>query len=289
MTTATPAPSRTSSPEPITLAFIGGGNMARGLIGGLLAQGHAAAQMTVSDPAASAGADLARLFPGIGTTTDNTVAAAAARVWILAVKPQEMPGVARALGALATRQRPLVISVAAGIQAADLARWLGDGAAIVRAMPNRPAFVGAGMTGLYAAPGVDAASRDTAARILAAVGATVWVERESDMDSVTALSGSGPAYFFLLMELLSDAGRQLGLTPEVAQTLAIETAWGAAKLAREGTDDPATLRAQVTSKGGTTAAALAVFEAAGLRDIVSRAVAAAAERSAELARDFGRD
>jgi len=228
------------------LAFIGGGNMARGLIGGLLAQGYQTSQMVVSDPVAQAAQQLTTLFPGIRTTADNRAAVADASVWILAVKPQEMRSVAMALAPAVAASRPLVISVAAGIRAADLARWLGPGVAVVRGMPNRPAFVGAGMTGLFAEPTVGEAGRRLATAILATVGATVWVDREADMDVVTAVSGSGPAYFFLLMELLTDAGRTLGLSHEVAQRLAIETAYGAARLAREAPEDPATLRVQVT-------------------------------------------
>lgn len=275
------------------LAMIGGGHMARALIGGWLANGLPAARMRVADPSADARTALERDFPGVRTFADNDDAAAGADVWVFAVKPQQLGGVARALAAAVQRAapgaRPLAISVAAGIRAADLQRWLGAGADVVRTMPNRPALLGLGATALYAAPSVGAAQRALAARLLGAVGATVWVDDEGQMDAVTAVSGSGPAYFFLLIELLEEAARAEGLPPDVARTLALETAHGAARMARESADDAATLRAQVTSKGGTTAAALAVMEAAGLRDIVRRAVAAAAARSRELAADFGRD
>jgi pyrroline-5-carboxylate reductase len=156
-------------------------------------------------------------------------------------------------------------------------------------MPNRPALIGAGASGLYADPAIAADARALAGRLIEAVGSATWVGTEADIDAVTAVSGSGPAYFFLLIELLEAAGVEQGLAPQVARRLAIDTASGAAALAREGHDDPATLRAQVTSKGGTTAAAIAVFEAADLRAIVGRAVAAAAARSRELAAEFGRD
>jgi pyrroline-5-carboxylate reductase len=175
-----------------------------------------------------------------------------------------------------------VISVAAGTRIADLAAWLGPGPALVRTMPNRPALIGAGVTALHAAPGVGPGERETAEAILGACGSTVWVDAEGQMDAVTAVSGSGPAYFFLLAEALEAAAIRLGLPPATARTLAVETARGAGRMAAEGDDPPEALRAQVTSKGGTTAAALAVLEAAGFRDTVANAVEAAARRSAEL-------
>jgi pyrroline-5-carboxylate reductase len=181
----------------------------------------------------------------------------------------------------------VVVSIAAGIRLADLARWLGDGVPTVRAMPNRPALIGAGITALYGGPGVTIDDRVAVERLMAAAGETVWLERESQMDAVTAISGSGPAYFFLLIEALEEAGMALGLPHETARRLAVETARGAGRLAAESGHEPATLREQVTSKGGTTAAALDVLEAGGLRAIVERAVAAAARRSAELAAQFG--
>lgn len=271
------------------LALLGGGHMARALIGGWLARGLPATRLRVADPSPDARASAERDFPGLRTFERNAAAATGAGVWVLAVKPQVLREVALGLAPLAARERPLVISVAAGIRAADLQRWLGPGVPVIRTMPNRPALVGAGVTALYAAPGVDAAQRELADALLDAVGATTWVDDEAHLDAVTAVSGSGPAYFFLLIELLEDAARREGLPPEVARRLAIETAYGAARMARESADDAATLRVQVTSKGGTTAAALAVLESAGLRDIVCRAVAAATQRSRELAADFGRD
>jgi pyrroline-5-carboxylate reductase len=209
-------------------------------------------------------------------------------VWLLAVKPQLLGAVVRSLAAAAAARRPLVISIAAGIRAADIARWAGPAATVVRAMPNRPALLGAGATALFA-PAAPPAARATAARLLEAVGSVLWVEREADLDAVTAVSGSGPAYFFLLIEALEAAAIAEGLAPAAARQLAVATATGAARLAAESGDDPATLRAQVTSKGGTTAAALAVFEAADLRGIVARAVAAARARAGELAEEFGHD
>jgi pyrroline-5-carboxylate reductase len=272
-----------------TVAVIGGGHMARALIGGWLANGLPPARLRVADPFADARAAVERDFPGVRAFERNEDACAGAGVWIFAVKPQMLGDVARGLAALAANAPPLAISVAAGIRGADLQRWLGPRVPVVRTMPNRPALLGAGATALYAGPGVDASQRALAARLLDAVGTTVWVDDESAMDAVTAVSGSGPAYFFLLIELLEAAARAEGLSDEVARRLAIETAYGAARMARESTDDPATLRAQVTSKGGTTAAALAVMEAAGLRDIVRRAVGAASARSRELAAEFGNE
>ena len=262
-----------------TLAFIGGGNMARSLIGGLIAQGLPATQITVSDPVESQRVHLQRDY-GVNVTANNEIASAA-EIIVLAVKPQELQQVAQQLQPHITTHRPLIISVAAGIRASDLQQWLG--LAVVRTMPNRPALNGCGVTGMYASPGVPTAQRQLAERIMNAVGTSVWVEQETLIDAVTAVSGSGPAYFFLLMELLEAAGVAQGLHPATARTLAIETAYGAGMMAHQGQDAPATLREQVTSKGGTTAAALAVFEAQHLKDTVFAAVKAAADRSAELA------
>ena len=292
MTTATPAAHTTVAAAGIAgvtgIACIGGGHMARALIGGWIAGGLPAGRIHVADPQASQRAQLTAAFPGLASYAANSEAASRAPVWLLAVKPQQMQAAAAGLASLAATARPLVISVAAGIGAADLARWLGPGATVVRCMPNRPALIGAGVTALYAAAGVDAAQRAVAGALLAAVGSVVWVGAEDELDAVTAVSGSGPAYFFLLIELIEAAAVAQGLKPAVARQLVVETAYGAARLARESPDDPATLRAQVTSPGGTTAAALAVLEAADLRAIVAAAVAAATRRSRELAAEFGR-
>jgi pyrroline-5-carboxylate reductase len=269
------------------LAFIGGGNMAKALVGGLLARGTPAGDIVVSDPVPEQRAELARLFPGIVVVADNEYAAWRARSWVLAVKPQQMRDVARGLATVAAEQRPLVISVAAGIRCESLARWLGGSATVVRSMPNRPALQGAGATGLFAATDVDATARRRAEAVMAAVGATVWVEDETLIDAVTAVSGSGPAYVFLLIELMEAAGVAEGLDAVTARRLAIETAYGASLMARTMAETPAVLRAQVTSKGGTTEAALAVLRDAGLDAIVARAIHAARRRSAELAAQFG--
>src|SRR5512134_1618893 len=268
------------------IAFIGGGHMATSLIGGLIARGWDRARITVADPLAAQTERLAREF-GVTTTADNAVAARSAETIVLAVKPQDMRAAAQEIAAAAAERRRLAISIAAGVRLADLGDWLGAATPIVRAMPNRPALIGRGITALYAGPGVRPEERERAAGILAACGETVWLDAESQMDVVTAVSGSGPAYFFLLMEALEDAARAHGLPPATARRLAVVTAHGAGQMAAESAVDPATLRVQVTSKGGTTAAALEVLDAAGVRGIFSEAVAAAARRSAELAAETG--
>jgi pyrroline-5-carboxylate reductase len=268
------------------LAFIGGGNMAGALIGGLTKRGLPAARVVVADPSQDQLQRLVREY-GVGAAADNASAVENAEVVVLAVKPQQMRAVALGLAPHLQKTHPLVISVAAGIPHASLARWFGPQVPVIRTMPNRPALNGFGATGLFAPPAVGAANRALAEMIMAAVSATVWVEHESQMDTVTALSGSGPAYFFLFMEALEAAAHERGLPNDVAHRLTLETAFGAAQMARQSADSLATLREQVTSKGGTTAAALEVLNTEGLRAIVAHAVAAADRRSAELAAEYG--
>ena len=268
------------------IAFIGGGNMATSLIGGLRARGVEMATITVAEPVVAQRESLRREF-GVTVFADGPAAATNADVVVLAVKPQQMADVARSLAPGVALLKPLVISIAAGIRLGDLARWLGADAVIVRTMPNRPALLGAGVTALHANANVGAAARQTAEQIMAACGSTVWVADEAEMDIVTAVSGSGPAYFLLLIESLEDAAVELGMGRKTARLLAIETARGAGRMAAESPEPPAVQRAQVTSQGGTTAAALEVLESAGVRAIFSRAVTAATRRSAELAREFG--
>lgn len=268
-----------------TLCVIGGGNMARSLIGGLIARGADATRISVADPVASQLASLQQQF-GVRVSASNADAARDADVIVLAVKPQEMRNVTTALAPALAPRRPLIISVAAGIRAADIQRWCG-GIAVVRCMPNRPALQGCGMTGLFATSDVSPAERKLAAELLSAVGATLWVDQESQMDAVTAVSGSGPAYFFLLIEMLEAAGVSLGLPVEVSRKLAIETAYGSGCMARAATESAATLRQQVTSKGGTTEAALEHLEAQNVRAIFAAAITAAARRSAQLADELG--
>jgi pyrroline-5-carboxylate reductase len=268
-----------------TLAFIGGGQMARALVGGLVAGGHDPRAIRVADPMTAQREAIARDFPGVAVVADNAAAADGASAWVLAVKPQQMREACAGLAALAARQRPLVISVAAGIRLAELSAWLGGDVPVVRTMPNRPALLRAGITALVGGAAVGPAERDRAGALLAAVGACEWLDDESLMDAVTAVSGSGPAYLFLLAEMLEAAACAEGLPPAAARRLAVETLHGAARMARELDEDPAVLREQVTSKGGTTAAALAVLEGAGIRATFARAVHAARLRSAELARE----
>lgn len=268
-----------------TLAFIGGGNMARSLIGGLLARGVDAQRIVVADPVVAALEALQERF-GVNVAQSNAVAAQRADVVILAVKPQEMHRVVAELAPTFASTAPLIISVAAGIRAADIQRW-SDGMPVVRCMPNRPALQGCGMTGLFATPDVSAERRALVAELMSAVGATLWLDHDAQMDAVTAISGSGPAYFFLLIEMLEQTGVTLGLSPEVSHRLAVETAYGAGLMAREASESAATLRQQVTSTGGTTAAALAYLEAHDVRAIFAAAVTAAARRSTELADEFG--
>jgi pyrroline-5-carboxylate reductase len=270
-----------------TLAFVGGGHMARALIGGLLAAGRDPASIRASDPLPDARRQLESSFPGIAVHADNAAAVRDAGTWVLAVKPQHMREVASGLAPLAAAARPLVVSIAAGIRIADLAAWLGPRVPIVRTMPNRPALLRCGVTALFAGESVTPSQRARAGGILGAVGGQVWLEDEALMDVVTAVSGSGPAYVFLLIEMLEAAAVAGGIDAPDARRLAVETVHGAARMAREVGEDPATLREQVTSRGGTTAAALAVLERAGIRDTFASAVRAGALRSRELSGESG--
>lgn len=264
-----------------TLTFIGGGNMARSLIGGLIARGTPAADIRVSEPVDVLREALARDF-GVQVGADNAEAAGPAGLWLLAVKPQVMRAVCEALAPLAQANRPLVVSIAAGITAAQLQRWLGGGVAVVRAMPNTPALLGAGVTGLFASAEVDANGREHAANLLASAGRTVWIDDEARMDAVTATSGSGPAYIFLLAEAMEAAAIAEGLPADAARTLVQETVLGAARMLTESGEDPAELRRRVTSPGGTTQAAVETFEAGGFRALVAQAIANATERGRQL-------
>jgi pyrroline-5-carboxylate reductase len=268
------------------IAFIGGGHMTTSLVGGLRARGAAAGDLHVSDPVPAQLERLRSSF-GVDATTDNAAAVRDADLVVLAVKPQDMAAAASGIADELARRRRVVVSIAAGIRLANLAAWLGAAVPLVRTMPNRPALIGAGITAAFAGPSVVAADRAAVEEVLSAAGPLVWLEDESQMDVVTAVSGSGPAYFFLLVEALEDAGTALGLPRATARQLAVHTALGAGRMAAEGGASPTTLREQVTSKGGTTAAALAVLEQAGLRGIFAEAVTAATRRSAELADQFG--
>ena len=269
-----------------TLAFIGGGNMAGSLIGGLITDGWDPARIRVADTSTQRLDQLSQQFP-IRTTASNTDAADQADIIVLAVKPQVIKSVAQELAGIVAQQQPLVISIAAGIPASALGNWLGKSTAIVRAMPNTPAMVQSGAAALYANASVSEDQRSIAESILRAVGVVIWVDDEAQMDAVTALSGSGPAYFFLFMEALQLAGQELGLPKDTARLLALQTAFGAAKMALESNEDAATLRHQVTSPGGTTEHAIRTFQEGAFEALVSKALLAAATRSRELAAEFG--
>ena len=273
----------------LSIAFIGGGNMAAALASGLAGKVCPAGNIHVIDINTEAHA--AWQARGMTTATAGDETLARARVWIYAVKPQNMRDVVASTRQW-LRDDTLVISVAAGLRADTLADWLGAPGQpwqrLVRCMPNTPALVGAGMTGLAALDGVDAADRELAARLLGSVGEVVWVADDAALDAVTALSGSGPAYVFLFLEALIEAGQSLGLSAEQARQLALGTFAGATRLAAESSDPPGVLRERVTSKGGTTAAALGVFQDGDFRGLVGRALEAAANRSRELAQEFGK-
>ncbi|MEO6155529.1 MAG: pyrroline-5-carboxylate reductase, partial [Thermomonas sp.] len=245
------------------IAFIGGGNMARSLIGGLIATGRAASSIHVAEPVASVG-DALRTDFGVSVFDTGTAAVTGASTWVFAVKPQLMRTVCESLATQAQAQRPLVISIAAGITGIQLDRWLGGALAVVRTMPNTPALLGAGVTGLHASEHVDNDARAFAETLLAAAGKTVWIEDEGLMDAVTAVSGSGPAYVFLLAEAMAEAGISEGLPAEAARTLALQTILGAARMLTEAdAPDAAELRRRVTSPNGTTQAAIEAFQAGG--------------------------
>lgn len=268
------------------IAFIGGGNMATSIIGGLLKQGDLKASMIhVADPGEEQRQTLHKSF-GVVTHADNLAAVAKADVVILAVKPQVMKQVLEPLQATLSKSQPLLISIAAGISMNSLKQWSGC-KALVRCMPNTPALLGLGATGLFGSADVSIDQRNLADSLLRAVGLTVWVKTEAEIDAVTAVSGSGPAYFFLLMEAMIDAGKQLGLSEQTATRLTLQTALGAGQMALNSEVSPAELRRRVTSPGGTTERAIAAFEDAALRDTVAKALRAASDRAAELSQQLG--
>ena len=270
------------SGDPSRIAFIGGGAMARALIAGLLRRGVAPRQISVGEPSPQARTALQRESGIDATSADNAAAAAGADLLVLAVKPQDAASALAGLRPTLLERAPVVLSIAAGLRLADLARACPPGTAIVRAMPNRPALLGAGVTGLFAAPSVTAAQRALAELVGAAAGRAVWLRSESELDIVTALSGSGPAYFFLLAEHMAQAAQSLGLEPATAALLAADTLHGAGLLAHQDSS-LADQRAAVTSRGGTTEAALRVFEQGGFDSLVARALQAASARSSQLA------
>jgi pyrroline-5-carboxylate reductase len=268
------------------ITFIGGGNMAAALIAGLVKSTGVGAAIHVVDRNPEALARLAQQY-GVGTASAIDAQVEDSKVVVLAVKPQQMREVAAALAPHLRHQ--LVLSIAAGIRSVDLARWLNGYQAIVRTMPNTPALIGMGVTGLAAQPGVSEVQRGQADAVMRAVGKTVWLGDEAQIDPVTAVSGSGPAYVFFFLEAMQEAARQMGLNEEQGRELALATFTGAAQLAAQSDEPVETLRQRVTSKGGTTHAAISSMEAAGVKEAIVAAMLAAAARGRELGEELGQD
>ena len=262
--------------------------MARSLIGGMIATGVSNQNISVAEPKADLRERLNEDF-GVRASEENASVAKEANVIVLAVKPQILQEVVTPLGSLVAEARPLLISVAAGVTCSSIERWVGGAPALIRVMPNTPALIGAGISALYANSNVSDDQRALAEKIVTAVGKTVWIEEESLMDAVTAVSGSGPAYFFYVMQSIHDAAVREGLDAQTARLLTLETTLGAARLALASTEDPGNLQAQVTSPGGTTEAAIKVLDDAGVRDSLRQAVSAARARGGELAKLLDRD
>jgi pyrroline-5-carboxylate reductase len=272
----------------LNIAFVGGGNMAAALIAGLAGKLTLGANIHVIDPHAPALEKLQAQF-GVTTATSASDALRGMDVIVLAVKPQSMREVAAQLLPFLDGERaPLILSIAAGIRAADLSRWLGGYSAIVRCMPNTPALIGMGITGMVASSGVSGEQKKTADAILRAVGQTVWLDDEAKIDPVTAVSGSGPAYVFYFIEAMQQAAAELGLTPEQGTQLAIATFTGAAQLAANSSEPVSLLRERVTSKGGTTYAALTSMEESGVKAAIVKGIKAAAQRGREMGDELGK-
>lgn len=267
-----------------SIAFIGGGNMARSLIGGLLQKGFDKSNIHVSEPYAPTRVALAEEL-ALNVRDDNAAAAKEAQVWLFAVKPQVMKTVCGELKNLAQAQKPLIISIAAGITATQLNSWLGGNMAVVRVMPNTPALLGAGASGLYANEQVSDEQKYVAEQLFRATGLATWIDEERLIDTVTALSGSGPAYVFLLAEAMQAAAERQGLSKAAAQALAVQTFVGAAKMLRDSGEPADVLRQRVTSPNGTTHAAIVKFEQGGLRELVQTAMDAATLRGRELSKE----
>jgi pyrroline-5-carboxylate reductase len=270
-----------------TITFIGSGNMASSIIGGLIADGYPPHAITACDTNEGVLEIIAEQF-GINTSTDNVKATANTNVIVLAVKPQVLKSVALnlALSISNNPKKPIVISIAAGITGSSLCRWIGSRTAVIRCMPNTPALVQKGSTGLYANEYVSVKQREIAEKLMLGVGSVIWLDSEDLIDAVTAVSGSGPAYFFLLMEAMIDAGIKQGLSLEQATKLTLQTASGGAKLAQQSDVSVDELRRRVTSPGGTTEAAIASFEAAGFSKMVGNALTACADRSKAMGDEF---
>jgi len=268
------------------IGFIGGGNMASSLMKGLIASGHSPQQIWVSDVNQQTLQNLASTLK-VNISDNNDVVIKEVDVVVLAVKPQVLQEVAKTVAKSLQHKKSLVVSIAAGINQRSLKQWLGNEIAIVRCMPNTPALVLTGATALHANSSVSDEQKDLAENILRAVGISLWVEDEAELDAVTAVSGSGPAYYFLLMEAMEKAAQELGLNQQTARLLIQQTALGAAKIALESDDSPEQLRNRVTSPGGTTAKAINTFEQGNFSGLVSKALHAAKERSVEMSEQLG--
>ena len=262
--------------------------MASAIIGGMLANGFEAGNIWVSAPDDQHLQSVRKQF-GVSVTTDNRYCAQQGDLVVLAVKPQVMASVCRDIAPVAQNTRPLMVSIAAGLTAETLDQWLGGGLPLVRVMPNTPSLVGQGAAGLYANSQVSEPQKDLVASIFNSIGSALWVEEESLLHAVTALSGSGPAYFFLMLEALESAATDAGIAPETARQLAIQTMAGAAEMAAKSEHDPAQLKRNVMSPGGTTEQAITTFETGGLRDLVKQAYQAAYRRSEEMAEELGKN
>lgn len=273
-------------PQAPRIAFVGGGNMAASMVGGLVDSGHPPELISAADPFPASLERLREIAP-INLFADNAAAVRDADIIILAVKPQVMAEAASSVAPAVNAGQPLVISIAAGVTIASLQKRLGAHAAIVRCMPNTPALLRCGASGMFANNNCSARQREFAEHVLAAVGVTCWVGEERELDAITALSGSGPAYFFLFMEAMIDAGEHLGLSRETATRLTLQTGLGAARMAVESAVELSELRRRVTSPGGTTERAVGRFEQQGLRVLVADAMRAAHERSVEMATGMG--
>lgn len=265
-----------------SIGFIGGGNMAQAIIHGLLDAGHPAAKIHVADPALDMQEIIAEMNAAITLTTDNTVLAKSCDVLVLAVKPQIMATVARPLSQTEKPANQIVVSVAAGVTLETMCSWFGADTALVRVMPNQPALVGEGMSGLCANLNVSDTGKELATYVMQAVGKVLWFKDEQLIDAVTAISGSGPAYFYLVMEIMQQVAEEFGFDPATARTLCTQTALGAGRVATRSDENLTILRERVTSPGGTTAAALQILEASGIRDMFRAALQAARDRSVEL-------
>jgi pyrroline-5-carboxylate reductase len=267
------------------VGVIGGGNMGRAIAGGLLRGGMHATDLMIAEPLQEQCDKLRQEFYGIMVSEDNHKVAAAAEILLFAVKPQILKPVCEDLAAVAQETRPLIISIAAGPSTDDIDEWLGGGLSVVRVMPNQPALIDQGISALIANDITDDAGRDLAERIMTAVGQVVWLDSESKMDGVTAVSGTGPSYFYLLIDCMIEAGIKYGIDPDTARTLAVETARGATSLASAETESMSSLIERVRSPGGTTTAAFQILDAADVRGIFAKAIDAAERRAAELAEE----